>query len=713
MVVKYPITLSVSEPNNNIGLLKVRQADEESQTLVVQILEDAVPKSYEGLQVFFCARIGQTAGLGIIEQKLNVSEMTEPKNGKLEYTFRVEDWQILGRQTGYFSFRKMKDDHTYEQQFSTRDFTYEITKNIYSDGIKEVTKDGSTYVWTFEDLLRLLEEFKESGETDFIVWFNEIKDQLSEDAAGNLMILYQSLRDKTGKDTDFRDFESDLSFMKRVYNENKERALNVKWYGVVGDGETDDTAAIQAAIDDMDDYTQLVFEPKMTYKIRSILIDKPHTRFDGMNSRFNVQNVENRGFVLAADDILIENFYCEVDYEIPSGDNTYHNDYFIHGKTNNSTFRNNNVTGLGLVHLRGSGTGNKIIQNTANSGTTPDKLTSDRLAYGIRMEKAAGFIISGNTLDSYGIDGIKLVKSPTDVDAYSQTGIISENFIKNMKNDDGIDVYDNATRIIIANNVIENCGKGINCKVERVNNEFNVSKNLILGNIVRGVEYNKSTLQLQNGIVVNCQGVVLANNIIYDIEGTGILLREDASDCIVSNNSVTNITKGTSTNSNSGKGILVYSDAKRINTSNNYVADCEVYGIETQSGNVKFIGDMIHNPGTRGMQINPIGNMNGINLVGIKITADKTVERGIQVTSNATIPVIIGDSSVIGDFAYKLRDDTNNVLQSNNSWNGKKYGTTTDRPVDKFIGQEYYDTTIRKPIWWNGAGWRDATDTPV
>ncbi|STE01595.1 BppU family phage baseplate upper protein [Enterococcus gallinarum] len=148
MAVRYPITLNVSEPNNNIGLLKIRQADEETQTLVVQILEDAIPKSYEGLQVFFCARIGQTPGLGIIEQKLDKLEMTDPKNGQLEYTFRPEDWQILGRQTGYFSFRKMTDDHTWVQQFSTRDFIYEVTKSIYSDGIKEVTKDGSTYVWT-------------------------------------------------------------------------------------------------------------------------------------------------------------------------------------------------------------------------------------------------------------------------------------------------------------------------------------------------------------------------------------------------------------------------------------------------------------------------------------------------------------------------------------------------------------------------------------
>lgn len=188
MAVRYPITLNVSEPNNNIGLLKIRQADEETQTLVVQILEDAVPKSYEGLQVFFCARIGQTAGLGIIEQKLHESEMTDPKNGKLEYTFRAEDWQVLGRQNGYFSFRKMEDDHTYIQQFSTRDFTFEVTKSVYSDGIKEVTKDGSTYVWTFEDLLRLFKEFIASGKSDWEEFVEQNKEIIeSVDPGGKLL----------------------------------------------------------------------------------------------------------------------------------------------------------------------------------------------------------------------------------------------------------------------------------------------------------------------------------------------------------------------------------------------------------------------------------------------------------------------------------------------------------------------------------------------
>lgn len=201
MAVRYPITLNVSEPNNNIGLLKIRQADEETQTLIVQILEDALPKTYEGLQVFFCARIGQSAGLGIIEQKLTDTEMTDPKNGKLEYTFRSEDWQVLGRQNGYFSFRKMNNDHEYVQQFSTRDFTYEVTKNIYSDGIKEVKKDGSTYIWTIEDLMRIFNEYIDSGKSNWEEFVDANKEILESIDPGGAILneLIASRKDVEGE----------------------------------------------------------------------------------------------------------------------------------------------------------------------------------------------------------------------------------------------------------------------------------------------------------------------------------------------------------------------------------------------------------------------------------------------------------------------------------------------------------------------------------
>ena len=35
-------------------------------------------------------------------------------------------------------------------------------------------------------------------------------------------------------------------------------------------------------------------------------------------------------------------------------------------------------------------------------------------------------------------------------------------------------------------------------------------------------------------------------------------------------------------------------------------------------------------------------------------------------------------------------------------------GTTALRPTSSIVGQFYYDTTINRPLWWNGTGWSDA-----
>lgn len=186
MAIRHSITLSTSEPNNEVGNLKIRQGDEQTQTLVANITENGVPKPFVGLQPFFCAKLGQTAGLGIIEQK--VTGTMNPANGTLEYVMQPEDWQQLGRQTAYFSFRKMVNDHEWTEQFSTRDFNYNVTKSVFSEGVKETKKDGSTYIWTIEDLIRLFNEYMASGKSDWEEFVEQNREILeSVDPGGELL----------------------------------------------------------------------------------------------------------------------------------------------------------------------------------------------------------------------------------------------------------------------------------------------------------------------------------------------------------------------------------------------------------------------------------------------------------------------------------------------------------------------------------------------
>ena len=64
------ITLSTTEPNNNIGIVKLRHADVNSQAIVAQIVENGQPKSFEGLQPFFCLMAQETTGQGLSEESV-------------------------------------------------------------------------------------------------------------------------------------------------------------------------------------------------------------------------------------------------------------------------------------------------------------------------------------------------------------------------------------------------------------------------------------------------------------------------------------------------------------------------------------------------------------------------------------------------------------------------------------------------------------------
>lgn len=69
----------------------------------------------------------------------------------------------------------------------------------------------------------------------------------------------------------------------------------------------------------------------------------------------------------------------------------------------------------------------------------------------------------------------------------------------------------------------------------------------------------------------------------------------------------------------------------------------------------------------------------------------------------------ISRSKFIGNY-----DDTNKVLgEWSCLWQGS--GDSTSRPpnVNKFIGMQYFDTTLNKPIWWNGTNWIDANGTSI
>lgn len=75
---------------------------------------------------------------------------------------------------------------------------------------------------------------------------------------------------------------------------------------------------------------------------------------------------------------------------------------------------------------------------------------------------------------------------------------------------------------------------------------------------------------------------------------------------------------------------------------------------------------------------------------------------------------------IIGDYlktqAFRQRKITDNPADAYMIVN-RNYltlnGPSSTRPTGSVMGQPYYDTTIGKPIWWNGSTFKDAQNNTV
>ena len=65
-------------------------------------------------------------------------------------------------------------------------------------------------------------------------------------------------------------------------------------------------------------------------------------------------------------------------------------------------------------------------------------------------------------------------------------------------------------------------------------------------------------------------------------------------------------------------------------------------------------------------------------------------------------------------FQYALRLYFNRLDEFNLASSIPSAGITADRPTRGLqIGQQYYDTTLGIPIWYNGTVWKNASGTTV
>ncbi|GED50455.1 glycerophosphodiester phosphodiesterase family protein [Carnobacterium maltaromaticum] len=159
-MINYPVRLSTTEPNNPVGVLKIRQDDKGTQKIVARITTNSQIQDLTGLEVAFNMRT--TDGNVVIEKAV----VKDAKLGIIEYVVSGYATQKAGRNTAYFTFFIGEDE-----QFSTKDFSYFVTNSVTSEGIK-----GCDYIWRFEDLLEYVTDLANQSQVQLDKLINDVAD---------------------------------------------------------------------------------------------------------------------------------------------------------------------------------------------------------------------------------------------------------------------------------------------------------------------------------------------------------------------------------------------------------------------------------------------------------------------------------------------------------------------------------------------------------
>lgn len=70
----------------------------------------------------------------------------------------------------------------------------------------------------------------------------------------------------------------------------------------------------------------------------------------------------------------------------------------------------------------------------------------------------------------------------------------------------------------------------------------------------------------------------------------------------------------------------------------------------------------------------------------------------------------IGNGTIIGNKTKVINLNVDRIVLSGTWFDSV---TTSNRPTNVLIGFQYFDTTINKPIFWDGSKWIDATGATV
>lgn len=169
---KWNVILSTTEPENYVGIIKVRQGNINSEVLEAQIIQNGLPLDLTDCTATFQAFLGNGA---IVERACKI---IDSKKGIIQYTFDEYTMQSLHRQKANITFYKGE-----EEIATTQDFTYFVIH-----AVSKTPGEMGSYWQSAEDLINDMKDYLNAGKGDFEDWFNSVKDILeSIDPGGKLL----------------------------------------------------------------------------------------------------------------------------------------------------------------------------------------------------------------------------------------------------------------------------------------------------------------------------------------------------------------------------------------------------------------------------------------------------------------------------------------------------------------------------------------------
>ncbi|EGO9042873.1 phage baseplate upper protein [Enterococcus faecalis] len=160
-MVKWQATLSTTEPYNYVGIINVRQGNKNTETLEVNIVENALPLDLTNCKVFFES---------VISNKYPIQRpatVVDARSGIIQYTFDECSMQSLHRQEAYFTIYNGE-----ELIGSTQNFSYFVIK-----AASKTEGEMGSYWQSIEDLIADMTAFINENKGDFTAWMNARKEE--------------------------------------------------------------------------------------------------------------------------------------------------------------------------------------------------------------------------------------------------------------------------------------------------------------------------------------------------------------------------------------------------------------------------------------------------------------------------------------------------------------------------------------------------------